>query len=391
MSLDPERLVAMTTRRQRRLEGINVFRSVAILEQAIDSLVERQSSWRPAELVREVAAAVPTTVTLDAEQLTRLLQQSADHATDNRCVDLSPAVPVGVPLRSDRSPIIGAAVDRVLTTRSILDEEEQLLAWARRRLQPDRIRPLRPVAGEEGLAAGQQAAVAAVAGWRGLELIVGPAGAGKTTMLAAAVRELRSQGRRAFGVTPTAVAAGVLAAEAGLPADTLDKLLTEHHQPTRPPRPGYDLSAGTTVIVDEAGTAATPKLAELARLADQYWWRIVMVGDPRQFSAVGRGGMFAHLVDLHGGVELDQVHRFHHRWERYASLRLRIGDPTALTEYEQQGRLHGGTPQQMENEILTAWQEARQRERRWHLWPTASTPSPGSTTWHRLPASPPAT
>jgi ATP-dependent exoDNAse (exonuclease V) alpha subunit len=180
-------------------------------------------------------------------------------------------------------------------------------------------------------------------------------------MLAAAVRELRSQGREAFGVAPTAVAAGVLAAEASLPADTLDKLLTEHHQPTRPPRPGYNLSSGETVIVDEAATASTPKLAQLARLADRHSWRVVLVGDPRQFSAVGRGGMFAHLVDLHGGVELDQVHRFHHRWERYASLRLRIGDPTALTEYEQQGRLHGGTPQQMENEILTAWQEARQR------------------------------
>ena len=52
-----------------------------------------------------------------------------------------------------------------------------------------------------------------------------------------------------------------------------------------------------TTIVDEAGTASTPKLAALARLADQYQWRVVLVGDPRQFSAVGRGGMFGHLVD----------------------------------------------------------------------------------------------
>jgi ATP-dependent exoDNAse (exonuclease V) alpha subunit len=65
------------------------------------------------------------------------------------------------------------------------------------------------------------------------------------------------------------------------------------------------------VIVDEAGTAETPKLAELARLADQHHWRVVLVGDPRQFAAVGRGGMFAHLVDKFGAVELDQVHRFH--------------------------------------------------------------------------------
>jgi hypothetical protein len=32
------------------------------------------------------------------------------------------------------------------------------------------------------------------------------------------------------------------------------------------------------VVVDEAGTASTPKLAELARLADRNRWRVVLVG-----------------------------------------------------------------------------------------------------------------
>lgn len=54
------------------------------------------------------------------------------------------------------------------------------------------------------------------------------------------------------------------------------------------------------MIVDEAGIADTPKLAQLARLADQHHWRVVLVGDPRQFAAVGRGGMVAHLVDKFG-------------------------------------------------------------------------------------------
>ncbi len=61
------------------------------------------------------------------------------------------------------------------------------------------------------------------------------------------------------------------------------------------------------MIVDEAATASTPKLAHLARLADQHHWRIVLVGDPRQFAAVGRGGMFSHLVDTFGATELAQV------------------------------------------------------------------------------------
>ena len=69
--------------------------------------------------------------------------------------------------------------------------------------------------------------------------------------------------------------------------------------------------------------SSTPKLAALARLADDKAWRVVMVGDPRQFSAVGRGGMFAHLIDTYGAIELDHIHRFTHQWERDATRRLR--------------------------------------------------------------------
>jgi len=58
-------------------------------------------------------------------------------------------------------------------------------------------------------------------------------------------------------------------------------------------------------------------------------------------------------------VELDQVHRFHHWWERAASVLLRRGDPTVLTEYEERGRIHGGTIEEMEADIIGAWRQAR--------------------------------
>jgi ATP-dependent exoDNAse (exonuclease V) alpha subunit len=206
----------------------------------------------------------------------------------------------------------------------------------------------------------QVEAATGVAGTGGLELIVGPAGAGKTTVLATAVAQLRADRRPIFGVAPTAAAADVLGVETGMATDTLDKLLSEHQRLDQP-QAAYDLPAGSTVVVDEAGTAATPKLAELARLADRNQWRVVLVGDPRQFSAVGRGGMFSHLVDSYGAIELDQVHRFHQRWERTASLRLRAGDPTVLDEYEQRGRIHGGTIEEMDADIIDAWHRVRRR------------------------------
>jgi ATP-dependent exoDNAse (exonuclease V) alpha subunit len=270
-------------------------------------------------------------------------------------------VRAGVELRRDGRPVTEAAVHRALTTEAILDEEERLVEWAHeRRRFHDTLGAARPVAAE-GLSPGQVEACTAVCGLASLELIVGPAGTGKTTALAPAVDELQAQGRAVFGVASTAAAAEVLATETAMGADTLDKLLHEHTRPDRPPGPVFDLPGGSTVIVDEAGTVSTPKLAALARLADQRRWRMVLAGDPRQFSAVGRGGMFAHLIDTYGAIELDQVHRFSNRWERDASLRLRNGDPGVLVEYDRRGRLHDGTRHDMETGILDAWFEARGR------------------------------
>jgi conjugative relaxase-like TrwC/TraI family protein len=362
LGYDPHQLVEQVVARVRYLDWIDRQVTNALGDTALCALGDGQSSWRHAELLRELAAAVPTTTAVGSAELTELLDGLADQIADSHCVDISRPVPPGVPLRRDGRPITEPAVDRTLTTRSILDEEEYLTSWAQRREERvvPRRRP-RTIRFTEDLTRGQEEAVAAVAGDVGFELIVGAAGTGKTTMLANAKLNLAVQGRQAFGVAPTAAAAEVLATETRMRADTLDKLLTEHSHPTRPPLPEYDLRAGTTVIVDEAATASTSKLAELARLADEHHWRVILVGDPRQFSAVGRGGMFAHLVDIHGAVELDQVHRFRHPWERQASLRLRTGDPAVLTEYQKQCRIHGGTPEEMEAAVVGAWQQARDR------------------------------
>jgi hypothetical protein len=108
---------------------------------------------------------------------------------------------------------------------------------------------------------------------------------------------------------------------------------------------------------------STPKLAELAALADRKHWRVVLVGDPLQFSAVGRGGMFELFVDTNDAVELDRVHRFDNDWERDASLRLRRGDVEVAEVYDHQGRLHGGSLQRMRQQAIACWWTERQAGR----------------------------
>ena len=170
-------------------------------------------------------------------------------------------------------------------------------------------------------------------------LVVGPAGAGKTTMLHTAVSDLTHHGRPVFGLAPTAKAARVLQTETGLRADTVAKLLHEWHHPDRPPDPTWQLPAGTTVIVDEAGMLHTRDLHQLTCLADQHQWRLALIGDPHQLQAVGRGGMFTELCATGRTIELDTIHRFRNTWEAAASLQLRHGDPAGLDAYLDHDRI----------------------------------------------------
>jgi conjugative relaxase-like TrwC/TraI family protein len=358
IGVDAGRLVSAAVGVERGVDRLDRATTEQIVGRALSALAEKQSTWRVSELVRELAAAVPTNVGVPAERLAPWLDDLAEQVVAARLIDLSRPIPEGVPLRRDGRPITEAAVDRVVTLPDVLAEEDHLIGLAERRVALGGADRAVEAAGE--LDTPQRELAAAVAGDRTLVLAVGPAGTGKTTALRPAVDRLRRDGRTVFGVAPSAAAAEVLATDARLNADTVDKLLIEHAL-DRPPDHRYALPAGATVIVDESAMVPTPRLAELFELADRRAWRLALVGDPLQFAAVGRSGMFGHLVDTFGAIELGRVHRFNHAWEREASLRLRRGDLSVIDVYEQHDRLHGGTARQMRRAVVDRWWAALQR------------------------------
>ena len=201
----------------------------------------------------------------------------------------------------------------------------------------------------------QADAAAAVAGTDRLVVVVGPAGTGKTTTLQRAVEDLAAWGRPVFGVAPTAKAARVLERETGMDSDTVAKLLYEWHRPDRPPHARYRLPAGTTLIVDEAGMIGTASLHQLVQLAEAHGWRMVLVGDPRQLQAVGRGGLFNEVCATSRVHQLSRIHRFHQRWEAAASLQLRAGDVGALDAYEAHQRIVAGPFDEHVDRIAKEW------------------------------------
>ena len=85
------------------------------------------------------------------------------------------------------------------------------------------------------------------------------------------------------------------------------------------------------------GTGALDRLVDARRAQD---WRLVLVGDPRQLQAVGRGGLFAELCAAGRVHELARIHRFHQPWEADRLPRgCASGDPTALDAYDAHGRI----------------------------------------------------
>jgi len=267
-------------------------------------------------------------------------------------------------LRADGSSTLRPKHSTVFTSQAVLDAEKRLLGLMDDRTAPrlpdDLLRViLRQGVSDGALDASQADAVRAVAGsGRRLDLLVGPAGTGKTTTL----RVLRTlwEGQHGpgsvVGLAPSAAAADVLATELGIGCENTAMWLTRHQHN----RAGFQ--AGQLVIVDEASLAGTHTLDRLTKAAVRAGAKVLLVGDPAQLPAVETGGALTLLTSERaratGDVPtLTEVHRFHATWEKRASLRLREGDPGILSAYQDHDRIQAGDTEEMTDAAYTAWKK----------------------------------
>ena len=87
--------------------------------------------------------------------------------------------------------------------------------------------------------------------------------------------------------------------------------------------------------------------------------KVLLVGDQAQLTAVEAGGAFAALVrDRNGSApELSDVRRFHHDWEKRASVELREGSVEAIDAYGAHDRIRSGDRDQMLDALYLAWKD----------------------------------
>ena len=188
------------------------------------------------------------------------------------------------------------------------------------------------------LTVGQRAAVLATAtSGRGVELIVGVAGSGKTTALAALREAFETEGYRVIGTSTSGQAARTLGRAAGIEHSRTLASLTwrlEHSH--------LSLNDRSVVVLDEAAMTDDRMLLGLLHHAAAARAKVVMVGDHRQLGAVGPGGGFEALVARYGAavhVLADNV-RQRNVAERAALAQLRDGDVAkAVAWYARNGRV----------------------------------------------------
>ncbi|MEE8600278.1 MobF family relaxase [Euzebya tangerina] len=322
---------------------------------------ERRSTWRywnlHAEASRHTISIRIPNPTAREEAIHQIVA-----AAEGLSVRLTPPelTPVGPELqRPDGTSVFRPAHSAVFTAQTLLDAEARLLATAQETGGPTvPVRHLAQAATadpDRPLSHDQSAALIAIGtSGRRLDLLVGPAGAGKTTTMRAmrAAWESTYGTGSVIGLAPSAAAAAVLAEDLGVGTENTAKWLHTHQTG----RTG--LHPGQLVILDEASLAGTHALDRIVAHARQQGAKVLLLGDWAQLGSVQAGGAFSLLVHEREDVpELTGIHRFTNDWEKQASLQLRDGNPAAIRTYQQHDRIrHTPDPDQAVATLVDAWQ-----------------------------------
>ena len=264
--------------------------------------------------------------------------------------------------------VVSSVADEALyTTRAVLDIEQRLLAgYERGRYAGAVVVPEVTVeavlAGRPRLGDDQAEMVRAItrSGHR-VQCVLGPAGAGKTTALEAAVRAWEDAGFTPIATAVQGTHAEELGARAGIEARTVASLLMAVR--TGSTRIGPE----SVILVDESSTLGNRDLLELMEVVERTGGALRLIGDPAQHSAVAAGGAWRRLLERypHDRGEVTELRR--QRGEEMADVRLALTDyredrvAAAVARLRDAGRVvEADSPEEVIDALVADWYHDRQ-------------------------------
>ncbi|NSZ15595.1 Ti-type conjugative transfer relaxase TraA [Agrobacterium vitis] len=328
LELEPtEHMGVHATQMQRR--GLDVSRT----------RLDAEAAQRNAELIREKPEQVLSIVTneksvFDRHDIARTLHRyiNDDPQTFQNAFATVMASPALVELQGERmSPETGEIELARYSTREMVGIESGMATSATRlheaqthgvdRRHVDRAverqdAAIQQSAGDASarLSDEQRGAIEHITGPERIAAVVGYAGAGKSTMLAAAREAWEAQGYTVHGAALSGKAAEGLEESSGIQSRTLASY--EYRWQTD----RGTLGRGDVFVIDEAGMIGSRQLSRFVNEAEARGAKIVLVGDHEQLQAIGAGAPFRAIAEQIGHAELSEIRRQRVDWQREASV-----------------------------------------------------------------------
>ncbi|MBO3146355.1 relaxase domain-containing protein [Dermatophilus congolensis] len=265
-------------------------------------------------------------------------------------------------LRRDGSSVYEQPRGRQYTTVGIIQAEKDLLEAARTggfRCLPSKgveLAILEHIANGGRLNEGQRNLVrSSLTTDKGVQLVLAPAGSGKTTAMSVVAKAWKEHGGTVFGLAPSASAGAVLGEQIDAPAETLAKLTGAIRGTNSAPAWMGQVDSKSLVLIDEAGLASSKDLQEAVGWLNRAGATVRLIGDDRQLAAIGAGGVLRDIDREIGSVKLDEVVRFADPVEAEVTLAVREGDPRAVGWWADNGRIHVGAADAQAQDMVTAW------------------------------------
>ncbi|WP_166016381.1 Ti-type conjugative transfer relaxase TraA [Chelativorans multitrophicus] len=305
--------------------------------------LDEDAARRNADLIREKPEQVLTLITgeksvFDRHDVARALHRYINDDPQEfqsafAKVMASPALVELQPERAD--PATGEIELARYSTREMVEIESGMVASAERMHQArnhgvDRRHVERAIERQDAaiqrsagdmtarLSDEQRAAIEHVTGRERIAAVVGFAGAGKSTMLAAAREAWEAEGYTVHGAALSGKAAEGLEESSGIQSRTLASWSHGWDNPRSGDR--YALGRGDVFVIDEAGMVGSRQLARFVGEAEARGAKIVLVGDHEQLQAIGAGAPFRAIAEQIGHAELSEIRRQRVDWQREASV-----------------------------------------------------------------------
>jgi ATP-dependent exoDNAse (exonuclease V) alpha subunit len=202
----------------------------------------------------------------------------------------------------------------------------------------------------------QRSAFDHVTGAKGLGVIIGYAGTGKSALLGVAREAWEAEGLSVQGLALSGIAAENLENGSGIASRTIASIENQWAQDREL------LTNRHVLVIDEAGMIGTRQMERVLSEAQKRGAKVVLVGDPEQLQAIEAGAAFRSIAERHGGIEITAIRRQREDWQRDATRHLATGRTgEAVRAYEEAGRVHAAQSRELASaELIERWDRDRQ-------------------------------